>query len=190
LQFNGLAVGGIEPYSWAWDFGDGYRSTEQNPVHTYRGDGNYTVILIVTDDEGEKAEDTTFALILDNQPPDAPTINGPSSGKVKTKLDYKFMTVDPDGDNVFYCISWGCCGSGDYHTYGPYESGEEVTLSHGWGDEGDYIIQAFAKDDKEAEGDTSTFEITIPRTKAANNYNWLFKIIEQFPIIQRLLFLL
>jgi PKD repeat protein len=31
-----------------WDFGDGYNSTEQNPVHTYSEVGNYTVKLIAT----------------------------------------------------------------------------------------------------------------------------------------------
>ncbi len=35
--------------SWAWDFGDGNTSTQQNPIHTYAADGTYTVCLIVTD---------------------------------------------------------------------------------------------------------------------------------------------
>jgi len=33
--------------SWKWDFGDGTTSTEQNPIHTYRDPGQYTVILYV-----------------------------------------------------------------------------------------------------------------------------------------------
>jgi PKD repeat protein len=36
--------------SWAWDFGDGTTSTEQNPVHTYAERGRYDVQLTVTDD--------------------------------------------------------------------------------------------------------------------------------------------
>ena len=32
-----------------WDFGDGTTSLEQNPVHTYRNEGTYTVNLIVKD---------------------------------------------------------------------------------------------------------------------------------------------
>lgn len=38
--------------SWAWDFGDGQTSTDQNPTHTYTNAGNYTVALTVTNENG------------------------------------------------------------------------------------------------------------------------------------------
>jgi serine protease len=38
--------------SWNWDFGDGGTSKDQNPSHTYAGDGTYPVSLTVTDDDG------------------------------------------------------------------------------------------------------------------------------------------
>lgn len=38
--------------SWAWQFGDGYSSTEQNPQHTYASSGDYNVRLTVTDNLG------------------------------------------------------------------------------------------------------------------------------------------
>jgi PKD repeat protein len=38
--------------SWAWSFGDGATSGEQNPVHTYATEGHYEVSLTVTDDLG------------------------------------------------------------------------------------------------------------------------------------------
>ncbi|PQJ74611.1 PQQ-binding-like beta-propeller repeat protein [Polaribacter gangjinensis] len=37
--------------SWHWDFGDGTTSTEQSPTHTFDL-GNYTVVLTVTDNNG------------------------------------------------------------------------------------------------------------------------------------------
>ena len=40
---------------WAWDFGDGAMSAEQNPVHTYAAGGTYEVALTVTDGSGETA---------------------------------------------------------------------------------------------------------------------------------------
>jgi hypothetical protein len=39
--------------TFAWDFGDGATSTEENPVHTYDTYGAYTVSLKVTGDGGE-----------------------------------------------------------------------------------------------------------------------------------------
>ena len=49
VQFYGSVSGGVEPYTWYWDFGDGYTSTLQNPLHTYQAQGFYTVTLTVTD---------------------------------------------------------------------------------------------------------------------------------------------
>ena len=65
IQFNGKAEGGIEPYSWYWDFGDGYNSTEQEPEHTYMSTGNYTATLTVTDDVGSMATDIAYVYITE-----------------------------------------------------------------------------------------------------------------------------
>ena len=36
------------PTSWAWDFGDGNTSTQQDPSHTYSSDGTFTVCLVAS----------------------------------------------------------------------------------------------------------------------------------------------
>jgi hypothetical protein len=46
VQFEDWSFG--EPDSWSWDFGDGGSSTQQNPIHTYRNPGTYTVFLTVS----------------------------------------------------------------------------------------------------------------------------------------------
>jgi beta propeller repeat protein len=47
------------PKSWAWDFGDGTTSTEQNPVHVYTRPGSsYSVSLTVNNTFGGGAPDT------------------------------------------------------------------------------------------------------------------------------------
>ncbi len=38
---------GAKPVKWNWNFGDGSRSTVQNPTHTYKKAGTYTVSLTV-----------------------------------------------------------------------------------------------------------------------------------------------
>ena len=42
--------------SFAWDFGDGTSSTEWNPTHKYAKDGDYTVQLTVTTNDGRTAK--------------------------------------------------------------------------------------------------------------------------------------
>jgi len=45
------------PWKFEWDFGDGSKSTEQNPVHTYDKVGEYTATLTVTDQKNNKGTD-------------------------------------------------------------------------------------------------------------------------------------
>src|SRR5438445_12814371 len=45
------------PFSFGWDFGDGSKSTEQNPSHTYAKVGEYTATLTVTNQKGNKGSD-------------------------------------------------------------------------------------------------------------------------------------
>ena len=40
------------PNRWEWNFGDESTSTEQNPVHTFRGEGTYHVTLVATNAGG------------------------------------------------------------------------------------------------------------------------------------------
>jgi PKD repeat protein len=55
--------------SWSWDFGDDLASsTEQNPSHAYASDGNYTVRLTVTDNDGATA-DITHTVSVSTVPP-------------------------------------------------------------------------------------------------------------------------
>jgi len=46
VKFTDTSTG--TPTNWTWDFGDGKTSTEQNPTHTYKAEGNYTVKLTVS----------------------------------------------------------------------------------------------------------------------------------------------
>lgn len=45
------------PWKFEWDFGDGKKSTEQNPTHTYDKVGEYTATLTVTDQKNNKGTD-------------------------------------------------------------------------------------------------------------------------------------
>lgn len=53
--------------SWSWQFGDGAVSTQRNPGHAYSAPGNYSVTLLVTDDEGA-TDDTNLWVTVTNPP--------------------------------------------------------------------------------------------------------------------------
>lgn len=59
--------------AWSWAFGDGYTSTDPNPIHTYASGGDYTVTLMVTDNEGatDTEVQTVSVAAAGNQPPEA-----------------------------------------------------------------------------------------------------------------------
>lgn len=54
---------GLDIVSWAWEFGDGNTSTEQNPSHSYTEVGSYTATLTVTDSQGNSDSKTREVVI-------------------------------------------------------------------------------------------------------------------------------
>jgi len=61
VRFKDTSTGEIT--SWAWDFGDGSSSSDQNPSHTYTKGGNYAVSLTVTGPEGSQNSDLSMILV-------------------------------------------------------------------------------------------------------------------------------
>lgn len=79
IQFSGSATGGVPPYTWYWDFGDGATSNEQNPKHAYKKAGRYVAKLTVTDSEGKQAQDSAQVTVYEKLVADA---DGPYGAKV------------------------------------------------------------------------------------------------------------
>jgi len=69
VQFTDLSANG--PLAWAWSFGDGYVSMEQNPVHRYDVSGTYAVALDATNADGSDTKTRTDYITVIN--PDNPT---------------------------------------------------------------------------------------------------------------------
>jgi hypothetical protein len=78
-----------------------------------------------------------------NNPPQNPTVSGPSTGDVGVSYTYTACTIDPEGDNIRYWFDWG---DGSVTTTGWYPSGTEVSLSHSWGSDGGYVVRVKAQD--------------------------------------------
>jgi len=79
-----------EPGQWAWDFGDGSSATMQNPVHTYKVSGTYTVTLTVTNATTGEDTRTMYDLITATAPtpPVANFTANATSGKVLLTVQF------------------------------------------------------------------------------------------------------
>ena len=97
---------------------------------------------------------------LDPNAPTAPEIDGPASGKAGTSYDYTFTSTSPLGNDVYYYIDWGNNAIDNWT--GPYESGETITASHTYANEGTYTISARAKDTANLWGPWGTMSVTMP----------------------------
>jgi len=64
------------PTSWKWTFGDGTNSSDQNPIHQYSQEGNYTVKLAVSNVAGNStATKTNYIKVTTNTRPGPYSIN-------------------------------------------------------------------------------------------------------------------
>jgi hypothetical protein len=114
--------------------------------------------------------------VRNNTPPEAPQIKE-ENPRVKpirepTK-NFIFTTIDPDNDKIFLYIDWG--DGTNVGWLGPYNSSEEVKISHTYNAEGTYTVTAKAKDIFEAEGPWGTLVIPIEQNRLLCNF--LFKFL-------------
>jgi hypothetical protein len=114
-----------------------------------------------------------------NQAPSAPQISGPVNGRPGTSYEYRFVSIDPEGDDIAeYIIDWGD-GTGTENIIGPFASGEEVTASHSWDERDTFTITAKAKDVNGLVGLEGTFYVSIPRGRMFQNL-LAFKLLGRF----------
>jgi len=160
IQFSDTTTpGGGALRFWYWSFGDNSSSTERHPTHSYRNIGEYTVQLNVTDINGKTDIRTKNIKVIDNDPPDEPTITGPTLGKAGTIYNYTFKATDPDGDQIYYEIEWGDHSS--LVPLGPYDSRYEAQTTHSWKNAGRYTIYVKATDTHNTESGTTTLTVRI-----------------------------
>ena len=176
-------------YMFSW--GDGNYSEWLGPYnsgqtvtgsHSWPVVGTYDVKVTAKDIYGVQSgwsEPLTIS-IVDNNPPNTPTITGETNGKTGVTYLYTFSTDDPDGDDVYYFLDWGDNTTSGW--LGPYQSGVQKSASHSWSQQGTYIIKIKAKDALGDESDWKTLQVTMPVNIQGNqqSLNQLFiKMLKQ-----------
>ena len=173
---------------YLFDWGDGTNSGWIGPYnsgvivnasHIWTEIGDYEIMVKAHDRRRETDWSEPLTIHVTTLPPDAPSIDGPSSGKPNTEYDFTFVSTDPEGDAVMYNVDWGD-GDIEWTEFG--DSGVEVILKHTWTSQGTFTIKAMAVDIHGASSNWTEFPITIPKNKPFNyNFNFLEWLFERFP---------
>jgi len=132
--------------SWQWDFGDGVTSTDQNPSHQYSDKIEYTIQLLITDNDGftNTIEQT---ILIRNLHPTASFTYSPSDPTVGDEVLFTDASSDPEGQPITWDWDFGD---------GSTSSAEDP--SHAYETADSYIVTLTVTDD---EGLESTYTVTI-----------------------------
>jgi hypothetical protein len=161
---------------WLGPFSSGTSTTAQK---SWNIASTYTVQARAKDINEVLSEwsDPLSVSIINNQPPNTPTIDGRALGKTGTPNPYTFTTIDVNGDDVYYYIDWG---DGQVDEWvGPYNSSEIAEITHIWDTKGIYTIKAKAKDVYDMESDWGTLKVIMPTEYVTHGF--LQHLFETFP---------
>ncbi|MFO7792606.1 MAG: PKD domain-containing protein [Candidatus Saliniplasma sp.] len=134
--------------NYSWDFDDGNRSYEKEPVKRYDRLGSYDVTLTVRDDSGMESSVTKTIEVV-NIPPRPDFTYEPADPTAKDDVEFISDSYDPDGDIVEY--HW------DFDD-GNVSDGEVV--NHSYSFSGSYLVSLVVWDDNGEENQT-TKEVEI-----------------------------
>ncbi len=135
VDFSVSVLGGTESYEYLWDFGDGSTSTEQNPGHTFMMPGEYTVRLLVTDQNDSTNIASGELKILVLSEPSELSVNFTSSADVGNRQ--AIFNVSIDGDESPYILE---IDYGDGHTEFATVTSNLHTFEHSYAEFGSYIV--------------------------------------------------
>jgi len=116
-----------------------------------------------------------------NNPPAKPVLTGPTSGVINQAYPFSVVTIEPEGEDVYYLIDWG---DGQVDEWlGPYHSSATVEVTHQWDKKGTYTIMAKAKDIHGIESGWGTLNVAMPTEYTFSFHAFLQHLMGMFPHI-------
>jgi hypothetical protein len=189
-----------ESVYYKFDWGDGNISEWVGPYlsgqsgeasYAWSELGDYEVKAVAKDINGVQGNwsEPASILIVENEEPSIPIIDGQSIGFGGIDYDFTFQSMDPDLHQIYYMVDWDDGEKTEW--LGPYNSGEQFSIIHSWNKKGEYWIKAWAKDTLEGESGQASFKINILTDKSVQRYSGFTQILEiiinRFPIVGYLL---
>jgi len=172
-------------YGWDWDGDDtvdewsGFLSSGSidSRSHSWSSFGTYDVKVKAEDENGGQSAFSTSKTVVisfSNNPPDKPSApSGPNTGKPDATYQYSAYAIDPDGDQVLLLFDWG--DGSDSGWNGPVNSGQSITVSNEWSEDGDYTIKVKAMDTNFAESEWSDpLIVSMPKSKSNIPFGLIF----------------
>jgi len=149
IWFNDTSTDPVgEIVNWSWNLGDGHVSYNQNTVHSYDDDGQYTVTLTVNDDD----------LLTDIKTRQITVLNVPP------KTDFTYIPSDPNDLDIIYFIDNSTDSDGTITSYHwDFDDGTTSTLqnpTHSYAHYGNYSTELTITDNDGAT-DTANRIITV-----------------------------
>ncbi|WP_084285637.1 ThuA domain-containing protein [Solirubrobacter soli] len=118
IQFTAVGTDADgDALTYAWDFGDGTNSTEQNPSKVYTAAATRTATVTVSDGKGGTGTASLTGIVIQaNRNPTIAntTAAAPSAGIAPLAVQFTGAATDPDGHAVSY--SWDLDGDGTFET--------------------------------------------------------------------------
>jgi PKD repeat protein len=144
------------PDSWAWDFGDGGTSTDQNPTHVFAAAGTFTVTLQASGPGGPsaapKVAQVTVQAVI---PPPAVTIVADVvSGTVPLTVNFSFT----NGGGPVTSVAWDFGNPGS----GGANSSTANAPSHTFASAATFTVQLTATGPGGGGGDTQQIVVAAP----------------------------
>src|ERR671918_2306025 len=142
FEFEAEVTGGIEPYTYRWNFGDGSRETgdDEDVEHTFDVASMYNVSLIVIDSTGRTASDSILIIVDEPPPPPPLTLIEiiPSDTEGIAPATFEFEAVVTGGIEP-YTYRWNF---GDDSR----ETGDDETIEHTFEEAGTYNVNLIVID--------------------------------------------
>ena len=153
--------------------------------HTWHKIGTYYIEAKAKDilDVHSNWTEPYTVIIVENGPPNKPTITGPKKGAAGRTYNFTIQSTDPNDHDIYYWIDWG--DNTNTGWIGPVTSNMAINVNHSWEKQDIYKITAKAKDILLEESGWTQHIVNIPRhvKQRATKYlflNYMQKLVQLY----------